>query len=301
MNEDAPATHTVLDRERKKNEALAAKVFGKGRRNSAPGAAASVNRRGGGGQSLASRVGIQKVYFNLELRSKRLTIPRQHSASTVLPRQNRKSAGNVDVEWTHDLHSLNNPSASRVSQLSHQNSRAGRGQARNGQKLLSALNNSSSGNSQFNIVNKSRPSPGMSIRGLAGPYIVIARNFAPGTTAADIESAMAPHGGEIRSCKIISQSPTAAEIMFENKEGADMVIETFHNQTVSIMKFLLIYEANGVRRFPGRRSPSVGLLQAHYSLAVHVANNREASISTHCSPIATDRSTCRCQLGTLWW
>lgn len=72
----------------------------------------------------------------------------------------------------------------------------------------------------------------MSIRGLAGPYVVMAKNFAPGTTEADIESAMAPVGGEIRSCSIVSTHPTTAEIVFESKEGADNVIETFNNQTV---------------------------------------------------------------------
>lgn len=54
----------LAGRERKKNEALAAKVFGKGRRNSAPGAVASGGRgKPGPGQSLASRVGVQKVFY----------------------------------------------------------------------------------------------------------------------------------------------------------------------------------------------------------------------------------------------
>lgn len=157
--------------------------------------------------------------------------------STVVGKQRGKPAGNVDVEWTHDLHSLNNPAASRVSQLPHNHSRGGRGQARNGQRLLAALNNSTTGNNQFNIVSKPQSSFGMSIRGLAGPYTVVAKNFAPGTTDADIESAMAPIGGEIRSCAIISTHPTTnAEIVFESKEGADNVIQTFNNQTVSIFQ-----------------------------------------------------------------
>lgn len=160
----------------------------------------------------------------------------QRSTSTVVSRQKTKPTGNVDVEWTHDLHTLNNPSASRVSQLPYRNSRGGRGQARNGQRLLAALNGSSSfpsANSQVNIISKPKASAGMSIRGLAGPYIVLAKNFAPGTTAADIESAMVPVGGEIRSCNIVSNNPTTAELVFENKEGADSVIETFDQQTVS--------------------------------------------------------------------
>lgn len=39
----------------------------------------------------------------------------------------------------------------------------------------------------------------ISIRGTAGPYMVIGSNFAPGTTAADIESAMIPSGAKCRA------------------------------------------------------------------------------------------------------
>jgi len=74
---------------------------------------------------------------------------------------------------------------------------------------------------------------GMTIRGLAGPFAVMAQNFAPGTTAADIESAMTPIGGIVTSCKIVKTHPIViAEIVFESKEGADNVISTFNNQTV---------------------------------------------------------------------
>lgn len=47
------------DRTRRKNEALADDIFNRGRRQSAPGAAAF--RKPGTGPSLASRVGISKV------------------------------------------------------------------------------------------------------------------------------------------------------------------------------------------------------------------------------------------------
>lgn len=75
----------------------------------------------------------------------------------------------------------------------------------------------------------------MSIRGMAatGPYVVIASNFAPGTTAADIEAAMAPVGGEVSSCHLVSAKPTVmAEIVFLDKAGAENVIATFNNQKV---------------------------------------------------------------------
>ena len=74
---------------------------------------------------------------------------------------------------------------------------------------------------------------GMTIRGLAGPYVVMAQNFAPGTTAADIESAMMPVGGLVNKCRILKTHPiTIAEVEFQTKEGADRVIESFNNQLV---------------------------------------------------------------------
>lgn len=73
----------------------------------------------------------------------------------------------------------------------------------------------------------------MSIRGLAGPYVIIASNFAPGTTSADIESAMTPIGGELVSCRIVTSSPkVVAEILFTDKMGAENVITSFNNQKV---------------------------------------------------------------------
>ena len=74
---------------------------------------------------------------------------------------------------------------------------------------------------------------GLSIRGTAGPYVVIGQNFAPGTTAADIESAMVPSGGDMISCRIMSSSPTVmAEIVFAEKHNAETVISKFNNMKV---------------------------------------------------------------------
>ena len=88
--------------------------------------------------------------------------------------------------------------------------------------------------------NHSRPRASgseINIRGAAGPYVVIASNFAPGTTAADIESAMVPNGSEIQSCRIILATPTVmAEMVFQEKHNAETVIETFNNKKV---RFLL--------------------------------------------------------------
>lgn len=75
---------------------------------------------------------------------------------------------------------------------------------------------------------------GITIRGLAGPFAVMGQNFAPGTTAADIESAMTPFGGEMESCKIVKTQPfIVVEMVFASREGGERVIETFNEKTVS--------------------------------------------------------------------
>jgi hypothetical protein len=144
------------------------------------------------------------------------------------------SSGNVNAEWTHDLHGVNNPASQRgVQQRFGRNGRGVRGDRLN--KALNGGTFASGVSNQFNVVGNSKPNSGMSIRGLAGPCCIRAQNFAPGTTAADIESAMTPIGGKVLKCSIVTNVPTVvAEIVFESKEGADMVIETFNNQTVSI-------------------------------------------------------------------
>ena len=83
--------------------------------------------------------------------------------------------------------------------------------------------------------------PELNIRGAAGPYVVVGSNFAPGTTAADIESAMIPSGGEMQSCRIITASPTViAEMVFGEKHNAEAVVETFNNKKVRVVHILLI-------------------------------------------------------------
>ena len=75
----------------------------------------------------------------------------------------------------------------------------------------------------------------MNIRGMAsnGPFAVIASNFAPGTTARDVESAMAPIGQDILGCVLLADVPTViAELVFAKREGAENVIATFNNQRV---------------------------------------------------------------------
>ncbi|KAK4217325.1 hypothetical protein QBC37DRAFT_370030 [Rhypophila decipiens] len=204
-------------RDRKKNEALAAKIFGKDRRSSTP------TSKGLGG-SMASRAGITKRTGS-----------------------QRASSGNVDGEWVHDLHgsnsNRNSPKPSSLASRIHNpnlgpsgNPRQKRQAAKVAEALIrtellpgSARNRSpmpspENAGSSFNR--------GLTIRGLAGPFAVMAQNFAPGTTAADIETAMTPVGGIISRCQIVKTHPfVLAEITFESREGAENVIATFNDQT----------------------------------------------------------------------
>lgn len=90
---------------------------------------------------------------------------------------------------------------------------------------------------QVNVVtpvSRTTSGMGLTIRGLAGPFAILGQNFAPGTTAADIESAMTPVGGEMTSCKIVKTKPfLIVEMVFVSREGGERVIETFNNKTVS--------------------------------------------------------------------
>ncbi|KAJ8120373.1 hypothetical protein ONZ43_g2904 [Nemania bipapillata] len=210
-------------RERKRNEELAARIFSKDnqRRASAP-------LKPGAGGSLASRVGVKKrVSFGA-----------------------RVPAGNINGDWTHDLHGTQDGRQSRAQQPAPnslaarvhtpgttfpkprpgmQNTRSNRAN-----KLASAFTRtaaSSFSGQQMTVVD-SPQGHGITIKGLAGPFAVLAQNFAPGTTAADIESALTPVGGLISSCRLVKTHPIViAEIVFESKEGADRVIERFDQQT----------------------------------------------------------------------
>ena len=104
---------------------------------------------------------------------------------------------------------------------------------KNSNRLFGAVSANHEQNNRTAAGNAFAGADGITIRGLAGPYTVQASNFAPGTTAADIESAMVPIGGEMQSCRIIKSAPTViAEMVFLDKAGADNVITTFNNQKV---------------------------------------------------------------------
>jgi hypothetical protein len=74
---------------------------------------------------------------------------------------------------------------------------------------------------------------GFSVRGM-GSCIVVAQNFAPGTTAADIQAVFAPSRSQgLNSCRLVASSPTViAELVFESTEAAEVVVAKFNNKMV---------------------------------------------------------------------
>lgn len=208
-------------RERKHAQELAAKVFRRDRVSSAP---QKLNAASG---SLASRVGVKKRVSSSAASPRPGSLAaRIHAPGTApppaatRPRAQRRleAQQNALLRAEHD-----STVAAQVNLLNgNRSNNAGAGGSRRGGGLQ-----------QLAAQAPAAPpvARGISIRGLAGPYVVMAQNFAPGTTAADIESAMLPVGGLVNKCRILKTHPiTIAEIEFETKEGADRVIESFNNQ-----------------------------------------------------------------------
>lgn len=136
-----------------------------------------------------------------------------------------------NTRWGHDLHHVNNPRASRVAKLPRTQSTS---RIETGSRLYQELRPEQS-NGSYNQAASSKGASGISIRGAAQPsgWTVVASNFAPGTTAADIEAVMTPVGGEMMGCRLTSSNPTViAEMQFVEKSGADNVIAMFNNRKV---------------------------------------------------------------------
>ncbi|MCJ1390500.1 hypothetical protein MMC18_003360 [Xylographa bjoerkii] len=230
------------DRLRRKNEALANEIFGKGRRASTP--ATTGKRKPGTGASLASRVGVTKVCYSWDVLLHHVQLLMLEQASQRSTSSTPKPKAGVDNSWTHDLHHINNPPTVRQPRVGREtlNTRT----VKNNSRLFNALSANQEHKGQTIAGSALAGGDGITIRGLAGPYAVQASNFAPGTTAADIESAMVPIGGEMQSCRIIKSAPTViAEMVFLDKAGADSVIATFNNQKAD-GRTLHVYMKNGL-------------------------------------------------------
>ncbi|KAA8909104.1 hypothetical protein FN846DRAFT_943483 [Sphaerosporella brunnea] len=174
--------------------------------------------------------------------SKKATAIMGRSARTTST--NPASASPTNKPWRHDLHHRVNPAASRVSKLpttlsptvarSLQNNRlfaALHGDqvevVRGGSKATAT---GKKGGVNIKGVAKTGDDSGLSIKGSAGPAVVQASNFAPGTTAEDIRHVFEPLG-KITSCIILTATPTViAEIVFERKEAGEKCIQMYNGE-----------------------------------------------------------------------
>jgi hypothetical protein len=200
-------------REKKKKEALAQEILGsRGRKPNGAGAIAKSTTQK---PSLMSRM------------SSGSGVTKSRSSSA-------KPTGNIEGKWQHDLHKVNNPNGPPSKNLNRTASAS------------QVDRNTRTFNKFQSIVRNNAPAPepsGFSIKGIAaaGPYTVIASNFAPGTTAADIEAAMTPHategGGELLSCRLITSTPTVmVEMQVDRMESADNIISIFNNKKVCMRR-----------------------------------------------------------------
>jgi hypothetical protein len=141
------------------------------------------------------------------------------------------------------------------------------------QRVLSeALNNgprASRLQKQLNVRDAaSNGSEGIRVRGRAKQetFAVIAQNFAPDTTASDIESAIVPdrEAAGLVSCRLITSNPTViAELVFTKKESAEEIIRKYNNQRAD-GKLLHVYLQNALPNFGGStNNPSPTLKSMH--------------------------------------
>ncbi len=209
-------------REKKQNEVLAQQYLGSSR-----GRAALTPGAGAGPGAIATK----------RNESEKPTLLSRISGAGVQKRSSSaKPAGSIEGKWQHDLHKLNNPNGPPATRAQLSRTVSASQVDRNSRtydKFASTLTRNA------NVRNND--AAGFSIRGVAagGPYTVIASNFAPGTTAADIEAVMSPHGGETLGCRLLSASPTVmVELQFVDKAGAENVIATFNNQKVSSIQYM---------------------------------------------------------------
>lgn len=107
----------------------------------------------------------------------------------------------------------------------------------NNDRLAAAINNDTTGQATVRDT-----SVGIAIKGTSsGPFTVVGSNFAPGTTAADIQSALEPVAGETMSCYVVSQRPAVtAEIVFAERWSAENAVANFHNQRVLLYSTLSV-------------------------------------------------------------
>lgn len=214
------------ERERKKRQTLAQQLLGS--KTKASGAGALPNTRNAAPQkpSLISRMSSNSGVSKSRSSSRRNSPP-------SIPTGPAATAGSINSKWQHDLHALNNPNGPP---------KQPRKGVQRGPSASQIDRNTRTFNKFRAVLQDNVPEStggGFNIKGVATekPSIVIASNFAPGTTAMDIEAVMMPiarqRDGNVISCRLISSSPTVmVELSVDKKEAAQNIIDTFNNQRV---------------------------------------------------------------------
>ncbi|OQE28144.1 hypothetical protein PENFLA_c005G01924 [Penicillium flavigenum] len=182
------------DRQKKKQEELANQLLGKNRRSSAPGSGSGAGKKAQNKLQNAKPASL----------ASRIGVTKRSASATVQPTTNnnrtRGKPGKKDR--------VNADQVREVFQTEN-----GQGNVRSGNFGLSGRGSN------------------MSIKGASGPFYVIGRNFAPGTTAADIQSALEPITGPMLNCQIVASHPSVvAEFAYAEKTAAELVVANFHNQ-----------------------------------------------------------------------
>ncbi|KAJ5112384.1 hypothetical protein N7532_000429 [Penicillium argentinense] len=191
------------DREKRQNELLANQLLGKnrinkGRRASAPGSGSGVGKAKPG--SLASRIGPPQL---------------KRSASTSL-QKNQPHPQPKNKPQTRQAPATVASARLREKPARKQNPK-NKKEHPHKERYASLVENVAS--------------TGFSIKGASGPFVVVGSNFAPGTTAADIQAALGQITGPILSCRVIGHHPAVtAEIAYAEKGAAENAVANFHNQ-----------------------------------------------------------------------
>ncbi|KAJ5614213.1 hypothetical protein N7528_007867 [Penicillium herquei] len=205
------------DRLKRQNQDLANQILGKdrkGRRASAPSGGIQKSQSAKPG-SLASRITGPQVRKDQYMLSSVLLPPPTFAATSLT----------LLRPTTPRVKKLNPVSASAPKKDFKNNRDPKNNRRSNADRILNAVQ---AGSPQATV---RKPKTGLSIKGASGPFVVIASNFAPGTTAADIQSALEPLSGPMLSCRVISHNPeVVAELAFDEKWNAENAIANFHNQ-----------------------------------------------------------------------
>ncbi|KAI9375334.1 DUF185-domain-containing protein [Aspergillus egyptiacus] len=179
----------------------------------------------------------QAVSFNEIIQASRQKKKNEDLANQILGKNRRASASGAKAGKAQNatpgslasrigVTKNSSKASSTAGRNTTQSAKAARRRRPDENRLMSALNPD---NGQATV---RETTGGLSIKGAgSGPFVVIGRNFAPGTTAADIQAALEPVSGQIMSCWVTSQQPTVtAEITYAEKPAAEKAIANFHNQ-----------------------------------------------------------------------